>query len=56
MAIRLHCMKLPKGILPGPLYNPDNMLKCLEWIKEKSKDKIVWEYYVLMNICDEEKI
>lgn len=28
-----------KGILPGPLYNPDNMLKCLEWINEKSKDK-----------------
>ena len=28
-----------KGILPGPLYNPDNMLKCLKWIKEKSKDK-----------------
>lgn len=28
-----------KGILPGPLYNADNMLKCLEWIKEKSRDK-----------------
>lgn len=28
-----------KGILPGPLYSADNMLKCLEWIKEKSKDK-----------------
>lgn len=39
MAIRLHGMKLPKGILPGALYNPDTMLKCLEWIKEKSKDK-----------------
>lgn len=28
-----------KGILPGPLYNADNMMKCLKWIKGKSKDK-----------------
>ena len=28
-----------KGILPGPLYHSDNMLKCLKWIKEKSKDQ-----------------
>lgn len=28
-----------KGILPGPLYNADNMLKCLEWIKENSKNE-----------------
>ena len=27
------------GILPGPLYSSENMLKCLKWIKEKSKDK-----------------
>lgn len=24
------------GILPGPLYDANNMRKCLEWIKEKS--------------------
>lgn len=28
-----------KGILPGPLYNANNMLKCLAWIKEHSKRK-----------------
>ena len=28
-----------EGILPGPLYDPDKMLKCLEWIKEKSRDE-----------------
>ena len=28
-----------KGILPGPLYNTENMLKCLAWINEKSKDE-----------------
>lgn len=28
-----------KGILPGPLYNSANMLKCLEWIKEKSRSQ-----------------
>lgn len=26
------------GILPGLLFNADNMLKCLAWINEKSKD------------------
>lgn len=26
------------GILPGPLYDADNMLKCLAWIKEKSNE------------------
>jgi len=25
-----------KGLLPGPLYNADNMRKCLNWIKEQS--------------------
>ena len=24
-----------KGILPGPLYNADNMKRCLKWIKEQ---------------------
>ena len=28
-----------EGILPGPLYHSNNMLKCLEWIKASSKDK-----------------
>lgn len=28
-----------KGILPGPLYDSDKMLKCLAWINEKSKDQ-----------------
>ena len=28
-----------KGILPGVLYDSDNMLKCLKWIKDKSEDK-----------------
>ena len=28
-----------KGILPGPLYDSDNMLKCLNWINEKSRDE-----------------
>jgi N-acyl homoserine lactone hydrolase len=27
-----------KGIIPGPLYDADNMLKCLAWIKEKSNE------------------
>ena len=25
-----------QGLLPGPLYNADNMRKCLAWIKEQS--------------------
>lgn len=29
-----------KGILPGPLYDSDHMLKCLEWIKDKSQDAV----------------
>ena len=24
--------------IPGPLYDADNMLKCLAWIKEKSNE------------------
>ena len=28
-----------KGILSGPLYDEINMLKCLAWINEKSKEK-----------------
>lgn len=27
------------GILPGPLYNAENMKKCLDWIKGKSKEE-----------------
>ena len=26
-----------KGILPGPLYNAENMKHCLKWIKELSE-------------------
>ena len=26
-----------KGLLPGPLYNADNMKKCLTWINEQSR-------------------
>ena len=26
-----------KGILPGPLYNAENMKRCLKWIKEQSE-------------------
>lgn len=28
-----------KGLLPGPLYNAENMKKCLAWINKQSKDK-----------------
>lgn len=28
-----------KGILPGPLYDSENMLRCLKWINEKSKEQ-----------------
>ena len=27
-----------EGILPGPLYDSDNMLKCLKWIKKESEN------------------
>ena len=27
-----------KGIIPGPLYDADNMRKCLAWIRERSKE------------------
>lgn len=30
-----------KGILPGPLYNVDNMRKCLMWLREKVKSQSV---------------
>lgn len=28
-----------KGLLPGPLYDADNMRKCLEWIRKQSLEK-----------------
>lgn len=34
-----------KGLLPGPLYNKDNMLKCLKWIKfQEEKDNCLGIY------------
>lgn len=34
-----------KGLLPGPLYNKDNMLKCLSWIKtQEQADKCIGIY------------